>query len=100
MTSSDGEDQVRVLDETLEFTLQQFCSCSDLDSETVIELVAEGIIEPRDGAPGRWRFDGYMLKRVQIATRLQHDLGVNLPGVAVILDLLEELEALRQKSEV
>jgi len=97
MKPSGSDDQVRVLDETIEFSLQQFCRYCDLESESVIEMVAEGIIEPLDGAPGHWRFDGYMLKRVQIATRLQRDLDINLPGVAVILDLLEELESLRQQ---
>ena len=34
--------------------------------------------------------------RVQTAVRLQWDLHINLHGVALALDLLEELEALRK----
>jgi chaperone modulatory protein CbpM len=88
-----------VMDESLELTLQQFCRYSDLESEQIVEMVAEGIIEPSGTRPAEWLFNGYMLKRVQIAVRLQRDLEINLPGVAVILELLNELEQLRQKSE-
>jgi chaperone modulatory protein CbpM len=88
-----------VLDENLEFSLQQVCRYCDLESGQVLELVAEGIVEPRGKEPVNWRFNGYMLKRVQIATRLQRDLDINLPGVAVIIELLNELEELRQKIE-
>ena len=77
--------------------VSQICHCCDLDSEQVVEMVAEGIIEPRGTRPADWRFNGVMLKRVQIATRLHRDLDINLPGIAVILDLLNELERLRQR---
>ena len=33
--------------------------------------------------------------RVHSAIRLQRDLGVNLAGIALVLDLLEELKYLR-----
>ncbi len=88
----------RVLDENLEFSLHQVCRYCDLESEQVVEMVAEGILEPSGDRPVNWRFNGYMLKRVQIATRLQRDLDINLPGVAVIIELLNELEELRQRS--
>lgn len=88
-----------ILDENLVFSLHQICRYCDLESEQVVELVAEGIVDPAGDRPVNWRFNGYMLKRVQIATRLQRDLEINLPGVAVIIDLLNELEELRQRSE-
>ena len=44
----------------------------------------------------QWRFSGVALTRVQRVIRLQHDFGVNLPGAALALELLEELERLRR----
>jgi chaperone modulatory protein CbpM len=29
--------------------------------------------------------------------RLQHDLGINLAGIAVVLDLLEEIDSLQAR---
>jgi chaperone modulatory protein CbpM len=40
------------------------------------------------------------LRRARIAVRLERDLELNLAGVALALDLLEELEQLRQQLKV
>jgi len=37
------------------------------------------------------------LRRIRCAQRLEEDLGVNTPGVALVLDLLEELERIRAR---
>jgi chaperone modulatory protein CbpM len=44
-----------------------------------------------------WRFSGAQLRRARIALRLERDLGVNAAGVALALELLEELEQLRRE---
>jgi len=45
----------------------------------------------------QWRFAGTALRRARTALRLQRDLEINLPGVALALELMEELEALRRE---
>jgi chaperone modulatory protein CbpM len=92
---SDLHDVV-LLDETVQFTLAELCSSCEVTQEYVIEIVAEGIVEPLGGAPEQWRFSGVALTRVQRVLRLQRDFGVNLPGAALALDLLEEVERLRR----
>lgn len=86
-----------VLDEYTRFSLVELCVLAKTSAEWVIELVDEGVLEPEGVTVNEWRFDARALKRLQAARRLQLDLGVNLPGVALILDLLEEVEALRQQ---
>jgi chaperone modulatory protein CbpM len=88
-----------VLEEEVELTLNELCRACRLPAERVYELVDEGIIEPVGRDPGGWRFRGVSLHRVQIVLRLQRDLGVNLAGAALVLDLLEELEQLRARLE-
>jgi chaperone modulatory protein CbpM len=62
----------------------------------VIELVEEGVISPLEGRePEGWRFAGSQLRHVSVAARLQRDLGINLAGAALALQLLDELETLR-----
>jgi chaperone modulatory protein CbpM len=87
---------VVMLDETVYFTLSELCSSCEVTQEYVIEIVAEGIVEPLGGDPDQWRFSGVALTRVQRVLRLQRDFGVNLPGAALALDLLEEVERLRR----
>nr|MBS0019662.1 MerR family transcriptional regulator [Gammaproteobacteria bacterium] len=86
-----------VLEDEVELTLADLCRSCQLRAEQLFELVDEGIIEPVGREPGRWRFGGASLRRVRVAVTLQRDLGVNCAGAALVLDLLEELEALRTR---
>ena len=86
-----------VLEEDVELTLADLCHACRLPAERVYELVEESVIEAVGREPGGWRFRGVSLHRVHVALRLQRDLGVNLAGAALALDLLEELEQLRAR---
>lgn len=86
-----------ILEEQIELSLVELCRACRLSAEQVFELVEEGIVEPRGRQPASWRFAGISIQRVRRAQRLQQDLGVNLAGVALALDLLDELEQMRQR---
>lgn len=86
-----------ILDEHLELTLGELCRACRVPADDILELVSEGIIEPRGRQPARWRFQAVCIRRVQRAQRLRHDLGVNAPGAALVLDLLDELDELRER---
>lgn len=86
-----------LLDENLVLSLNELCRTCRLDSAKVVEMVEQGVVEPQGTAPSEWRFDTVAFKRLQVAVRLQQDLDVNAAGAALVLDLLEELEILRQK---
>ena len=60
-----------------------------------IEMVEEGVLEPRGVTPAEWRFPGSAVTRAQKALKLARDLRVNWPGAALALDLLDEIERLR-----
>ena len=85
-----------ILDEQVEFTLLEICRLCDVRARHIQEMVEEGIIEPQGTSPTRWRFSGLMMRRVQIVLRLERDLEVNLPGAAMIVEMLEEMETLRR----
>jgi len=76
-------------------TLGQLCRACGVHADWIISLVEEGIIEPQCEDIRLWRFSGASLVRARIALRIQRDLGVNLAGIALVLDLIEELEGLR-----
>lgn len=84
-----------VLDERTVFTLHELCRACGVHAELVIEMVEEGVLEPRGTAPAQWRFTGSAVTRAQKALKLSRDLRVNWPGAALALDLLEEIEQLR-----
>ena len=85
----------QLLDESLELELEELCRMCQASEEFVLALVAEGVIEPHGPSRSEWRFTGRCVRRTQVALRLHQDLDVNLPGVALALDLLEEIQRLR-----
>ena len=76
-------------------TLGQLCRACDVHADWIISIVEESIIEPQGENIRFWRFSGKSMLRACSALRLQRDLGVNLAGIALALDLMEELENLR-----
>jgi len=88
------------LDEEAFLTIKDLCQACSVHAEWVIALVDEGVLEPLGPNPARWRFPGPSLRRAQAVRRLQRDLGVNLAGAALVLDLIDELETLRARLRV
>ncbi len=86
-----------VLDENTRCGLPELCSLCGVTAEMVQDMIVEGLISPLREEPLQWRFTYVEIRRVQTAVRLQRDLRVNLPGCALVLDLLEELEELRHQ---
>ncbi|RUM34300.1 MAG: MerR family transcriptional regulator [Desulfobulbus sp.] len=85
-----------VLDEDTRYGLKELCTLCNIPAEDVQEMINEGLIDSRSVSPLQWRFTYTEIRRVLTAVRLQRDLRVNLPGCALVLDLLDELEELRQ----
>jgi chaperone modulatory protein CbpM len=86
-----------VLEEDVELTMVELCQACRMQAEQVFDLVEQGVIEPLGHDPARWRFRGISMRRVLLVQRLERDLGVNVAGAALALDLLDELERLRAR---
>lgn len=86
-----------ILEEQTDLTISEVCQACAVQVETIVELVDEGVLSPIGREPHRWRFTGTHLRRATVAIRLQRDLGVNLAGAALALQLLDELEALQAR---
>ncbi len=86
-----------ILEEQTGLTISEISQACAVQVETIVELVDEGLLSPIGREPHRWRFTGAHLRRATVAIRLQRDLGVNLAGAALALQLLEELEVLQAR---
>ncbi len=83
--------EARVLDETMALQLDELCSRLHVERQWVVELVEIGAIEPRGGVdPAGWAFAAETVPRLRAITRLVEDLGVNLAGAALILELADD----------
>lgn len=92
---SETDPATTVVVEESYITLGELARRSNVHAEQIIAMINEGILRPQGAGLPEWRFPGSSIRRVTVVVRLQHDLAVNLPGAALALDLLDELEELR-----
>jgi chaperone modulatory protein CbpM len=78
-------------------TLEELAHAAGLHPNLVESFVDFGLLEPVGRHGPRPLFDTAALLRVRAIQRLRHDLGINLPGIAVILDLTERLRTMQQE---
>ncbi|HEY0286613.1 MAG TPA: chaperone modulator CbpM [Pseudomonas sp.] len=84
----------------VELDMKEFCQVVDIPPDYVIEIVEHGILEPQGQNPEEWLFDIYSLSVAKRAAKLHHDLAMEWDGVALALDLLDELERVRAENRM
>ena len=85
---------VELIDEQTTFTLVELCRSCAVEAELIEALVEQGILEPSGRSGVHWCFPASSLRRTRVTLHLQRDLGVNIAGAALALDLLERIEEL------
>ena len=86
-----------IVEEDLHLSLAELCRACRAPQEQINVWVVEGVLEPRGDSPQEWRFAGASLRRARLALTLTRELDVNTPGVALALDLLDEIDALKAR---
>lgn len=81
------------------FTISEVCERCSIQTEIIIEMVEYGIVAPVDLQTNndQWQFRPNALERLRRAQRLRQDLELNLAGLALSLDLLDQIESLQQE---
>lgn len=99
MKSRDTVITVELEESAGRFTLREICERGQCHAEFVIKLVSYGVLTPVEERRSArdWAFDSTALLRLRKAQRLQRDLNMNLPGLAMALDLLDEVEGMRRE---
>lgn len=86
-----------VIEEESYLTLVELCQASSASEDHVIAWVFEGVLEPIGETPQDWHFTGQSLCRTRLALSFSRDLEINPAGVALALDLLDEISALKAR---
>jgi chaperone modulatory protein CbpM len=89
--------EVHVLGEGDWIAATEICRLCRLELEAVRELAALGLAAPRESDSGQWQIPATALPRLRMAGRLMRDLGVNAPGAALALELLEAQRELERR---
>ena len=88
-----------VVEEENYLTLTELCQASSASEDHVMAWVFEGVLEPIGETPQDWQFTGQSLRRTRLALSFTRDLEINPAGVALALDLLDEIALLRARMQ-
>ena len=75
--------------------LEDLASRTGVHPDMLRRFIDFGLIQPVDGSSQEPMLGPEAVHRIRVIQRLRCDLGINLPGIAVILDLLDRLSALQ-----
>ena len=92
--------EASVVENEVHMSIVELSHASHTPQELIMSWVSEGVLSPAGSSPEDWRFSGDSLKRAKTAAHLTHDLELNVPGVALALDLLDEIAQLRARFEL
>jgi len=82
------------------YSLEELSQSCQVEVAWIVELVEQGIIEPQGSNPSEWRFSSLSVVTAAKAKRFDRDLGLNPAGIALVLDLLNEIEQLHARLNV
>ncbi|KTD33693.1 putative chaperone-modulator protein CbpM [Legionella nautarum] len=94
MTERKKEPVTAESEEWFHLSLTEVTTSFGISRETVIEIIDEGIISAQKDEKDEWQFDDEALRCIRTVLRLHNDLGVNLAGAGLALELLKEIDRL------
>jgi chaperone modulatory protein CbpM len=97
--TNEGGDIVLYPRDPQRLTLEELAQAAHLHPKLVERFVAFDLLVPMAQEGSRLLFEEAAVLRLQTIQRLRQDLGVNLSGIAVILDLIDRLRDLHRELE-
>ena len=91
-----GHCQVEIIDEQLALDLEHFAEVCGQSTDWVLKLIDYDILQIQVD-PQSHQFIGEDVARARRAYRLQRDFDASLSAVAVMLDLIDEVQQLRKQ---
>jgi chaperone modulatory protein CbpM len=89
--------QAVIVEADLQFSLPELSRACGVELALLESLVHEGVLTPQGDHPTQWRFEGSALPRARTAARLLLDLDLSASGAALVLELLDEIDALKSQ---
>lgn len=84
--------------QTWSFT--EVCQHCHVSQQLLMDLLEHGLLGNLSSDYENITFDHAMLSKVRAAYRLHHDLEMDLQGVLMVLDLLEDMEKMRNELDI
>jgi chaperone modulatory protein CbpM len=95
MTKNKNITPVVESEEWFYLSLQEVTCSFGVSSETILEIIEEGIVSAKVNEQNELLFDTEALRCIRTTLRLHRDLGVNMAGAGLAIQLLDEIHRLR-----
>lgn len=79
-------------------SITELCRQTATTPDTIARCVEYGIIEPRSGSSSDWVFEASVISTARRALRLQRDLELDWPAIAVALELIHQRDRLQAEN--
>ena len=89
-----------LVDEHTTISIVDICQQCNISEAMLLEMLEHGLCDAPIIHLETIHVDEKTFRRIQSASRIQHDLGVNAPGVVLVLELLDELAQLRDELSI
>ncbi|STY29786.1 putative chaperone-modulator protein CbpM [Legionella wadsworthii] len=89
-----------LIEETMTVSFQEVCQKYRIPENLLHEMVEYGLFSSRTTNAEQLKLNQKDLRKIESAFRLHRDLGINLAGVALALDLLERIEQLNDELHI
>ena len=90
-----GPIRAEVIGSESAYSLEELSHTCNVEVAWIIELVEHGIIEARGKTASEWKFSSLSVVSLAKAKRFDRDLGLNPAGIALVFDLLNEIDRLK-----
>jgi chaperone modulatory protein CbpM len=100
MMESTQRPRAQLLGEGEWLGVAEICRVCRIEEGVVVELAELGVIVPRGATPGEWQLSVADVPRLRIAARLMRDLGVNVSGAALAVELLDVQHDLERRVQL
>lgn len=87
-----------VIEETTTVSFEEVCNRYHISRDLLIEMMEEGLFPTK--SKEELALDQHALRRIESAFRLHKDLDINLPGVALALDLLDKIDTMEHELDI
>lgn len=85
----------------VQLNFAEFCRSADVSQPTMLAMVQHDIAIPITGTePQQWLFEQSHVKKIQKAARLYRDLDIDWADLYLVLNLLEEIEQLKNENKI
>jgi chaperone modulatory protein CbpM len=83
----------------IHLSFEELSLSSNISPQALLDLIEHDILIPLQGAePQHWQFNAACVVQAKKATRLHYELEIDLADLALVLNLLDEIEVLKNEN--